>query len=115
MVQKNYQKKVWHIGTYTKSFSFLVQLVTEILISKVIQLKWGGPQLYNVHCKYPVTSPPHYLLQVIHLEVGDTLHLQAYSSDFFTGTLYRLTMCVTLTTWDPSHFNRTLPGVEGTL
>ena len=25
-----------------------MQLVSEILISKVIQLKWGGPQLYNV-------------------------------------------------------------------
>ena len=41
LVQKNYQTKVWHIGTYTKSFSFLVQWVSEILISKVIQLKWG--------------------------------------------------------------------------
>ena len=34
-------KKVWHIGTYRKSFSFLVQWVSEILISKVIQLKRG--------------------------------------------------------------------------
>ena len=42
------KKKVWHIGTYTKSFSSLVQLVSEILISKVIQLKWEGPQLYIV-------------------------------------------------------------------
>ena len=52
LVQKNYQSKVWHIGTYTKSFSFLVQWVSEILISKVIQLKWGGNQLNTVHCNY---------------------------------------------------------------
>ena len=26
-----------------------MQLVSEILISKVIQFKWGGPHLYNVH------------------------------------------------------------------
>ena len=38
------------MGTYTKSFSFLVQWVSEIFISKVIQLKWGGNQFNVVHC-----------------------------------------------------------------
>ena len=58
--KKNIKKKVWHIGTYTKSFSFLVQLVSEILISKVIQLKWGGPQLYNL--QYPASWPRYGLV-----------------------------------------------------
>ena len=35
LVQKNYQTKPWHIGTYTKSFSFLWQMCTEIWRSKV--------------------------------------------------------------------------------
>ena len=34
--------------TFTKSLSFLVQLVSEILISKVIQLKWGGVHNYTM-------------------------------------------------------------------
>ena len=55
LVQKYYQTKVWHIGTYTKSFIFLVQWVSEILISKVIQLKWGGNQLTIV--QWHVMSP----------------------------------------------------------
>ena len=58
MVQKNYQKKAWHIGTYTKSFSFLVHLVSEILISKVIQLKWGSSHLYNVQWLMYQRKPP---------------------------------------------------------
>ena len=57
LVQKNYQTKVWHIGTYTKSFSFLVQWVLEILISKVIQPKWGGNQLIVVHWKFFEKTP----------------------------------------------------------
>ena len=51
---KKLSKKVWHIGTYRKSFSFLVQCVSEILISKVIQLKWGVVTNYTLcngcHC-----------------------------------------------------------------
>ena len=54
-----------------------------------------------------MTSPPHYLLQVIHLQVGDTLHLQADNSDYFTGELQHLTLCVTLTTGDPSTYGGT--------
>ena len=52
---------------------------------------------------------------MIHLEVGDTLHLQTDHSDQFTGDLYRLVLCLSLATWDPSHFNRTLAMVEGTV
>ena len=47
------------------------------------------------------------------MEVGDTLHLQTHSSDYFSGDLWELTLCVNLFTWDPSHFNRTMPMVEG--
>ena len=42
-------------------------------------------------------TSPHYFLQVIHLEVGDTLHLQT-DSVFFTGQFAFLTMCISLAT-----------------
>ena len=48
LVQKNYQTKAWHIGTYTQIFSFLVQWVSEILISKV--LMGGSPLSHSAMC-----------------------------------------------------------------
>ena len=47
---KNYQTKPCQFGIYTKSFSYLVQWVSEILIYKVSQLYWGGNPLIVVHC-----------------------------------------------------------------
>ena len=38
--------------------------------------------------------------QILYLGLGDTLHLQTYDSTYFTGDLYRLTFCATLTAFD---------------
>ena len=48
----------------------------------------------------------------MHLEVGDTVYLQT-SDSYFTGDLYHLTLCITLTTWDHSPYNHSLAVVAG--
>ena len=64
-----------------------------------------------VYCVLRYNLPPVYLhtshlavcltlyLQIIYLGLGDTLHLQT-DSTYFTGDLYRLTFCATLTAFD---------------
>ena len=39
-------------------------------------------------------------LQIIYLGLGDTLHIQASGDSYFTGELYHLTFCATLTAFD---------------
>ena len=38
--------------------------------------------------------------QIIHLLVGDKLELRTWSGSYFTGELYYLTFCVSLTGFD---------------
>ena len=43
--------------------------------------------------------------------MGDTVHLESYHSTYFTGRLYYLTFCVTLTGFDYTHSDHSCAGL----
>ena len=88
--KKIIKKKVWHIGIYTKSFSFLVQLVSEILISKVTQLKWGGSTI--IQCAvWHWTSICYFLfIQVTDLVLTDYFKMYSLKYQIYLMTFLNL-------------------------
>ena len=62
----------------------------------------GGKSLVSVYqkCRFMFKCSDHVSLQIIYLGLGDTLYLHTDNSTYFTGVLYHLTFCVTLTAFE---------------